>query len=109
MSSDHVIADAKTGKFMCEFCGAAEEPPFMPAPINVIIDAMDVFIAKHEACKAPAAETVMSDYVKGFDAGYSYVLNEIEVFIKTHEEDPRFIGPVEILMAQLKGKLRENT
>ena len=23
-------------------------------------------------------ETVMSDYIKGFDAGYSYVLTEIE-------------------------------
>jgi hypothetical protein len=25
-----------------------------------------------------APETVMSDYIKGFDAGYSYVLCEIE-------------------------------
>jgi hypothetical protein len=25
-----------------------------------------------------APETVMSDYIKGFDAGYSYVLSEIE-------------------------------
>jgi len=60
MSADHIIADAKTGKFACEFCGAQEEPPFMPAPINVIIDAMDHFISQHEGCKRPAPETVIS-------------------------------------------------
>ena len=27
--------------------------------------------------------TTMSEYVKGFDAGYAYVLNEIENYIKS--------------------------
>ena len=102
MSADHVITDAKTGKFLCEFCGAQEEPPFMPAPINVIIDAMDVFIEQHKDCKAPAAETVMSEYIKGFDAGYSYVLCEIE---RWQDE----VGlDLHVLLAHLKMEKKRN-
>ena len=77
MSTDHIIIDTKSGEFKCELCGVEEQPPFMPAPINVIIDAMDVFIEQHKDCKPPAAETVMSEYIKGFDSGYDYVLQEI--------------------------------
>jgi hypothetical protein len=29
----------------------------------------------------------MSEYIKGFDAGYSYVLNEIEQYAKAYEGD----------------------
>mgnify|MGYP003348128060 CR=1 FL=1 len=33
-------------------------------------------------------ETTMSEYIKGFDAGYDYVLNEIERFMReTPESD----------------------
>jgi hypothetical protein len=78
MSTDHIVHDAETGKFLCEACGVSEAPPFMPAPINVIVDAMDHFMSQHEACADPAPETVMSDYIKGFDDGYDYVLREIE-------------------------------
>ena len=85
--SDHIITSSLNGKFKCEFCGVEEEPPFMPAPINVIIDAMDVFIETHKKCKRPQAEAVMSDYIKGFDAGYSYVLNEIERYAKEYKGD----------------------
>jgi hypothetical protein len=28
------------------------------------------------------SETTISDYIKGFDAGYAYVLNEVEQWIK---------------------------
>ena len=78
MSTDHIVHDAETGKFLCEACGVSEAPPFMPAPINVIVDAMDHFMSQHEACADPAPETVMSEYIAGFDAGYDYVLREIE-------------------------------
>jgi hypothetical protein len=38
----------------------------------------DAFIEAHKGCSAPASETVMSEYIKGFDAGYDYVLCVIE-------------------------------
>jgi len=47
-------------------------------------------------------ETTMSEYIKGFDAGYNYSLREIESWIRRHDFDPRFIGPVEVLLAHLK-------
>jgi hypothetical protein len=108
--SVHIITNSLNGKFKCEFCGTEEAPPFMPAPINVIIDAMDYFIDQHKDCKRPQAETVMSDYVKGFDSGYGYVLNEIEVYIKQYP-DNKFV--LEELLAHLKMEdkldIRENT
>jgi hypothetical protein len=97
--SNHVITNSLNGKFKCEFCGTEEAPPFMPAPINVIIDAMDYFIDKHKDCKRPQAETVMSEYVKGFDSGYGYVLNEIEAYIKQYP-DNKFA--LQELLAHLK-------
>ena len=97
--SDHVITNSLNGKFKCEFCGVEEEPPFMPAPIDVIIDAMDYFIDTHKHCKRPPAEAVMSEYIKGFDAGYSYVLNEIEQYILRYK-DSTF--PLDELLAHLK-------
>lgn len=97
--SDHIITNSLNGKFKCEFCGVEEEPPFMPAPINVIIDAMDFFINTHKHCKRPQAETIMSEYIKGFDSGYSYVLSEIENYIKQYP-DNKFA--LEELLAYLK-------
>jgi hypothetical protein len=82
MNTDHIITNNLNGKFKCEYCGEEEEPPFMPAPIDVIIDAMDYFMDKHENCTPPQQETVMSEYIKGFDAGYDYVLREVENYIK---------------------------
>jgi len=32
------------------------------------------------------SETVMSEYIKGFDAGYSYVLNEVEKFAEIERQ-----------------------
>jgi len=54
-------------------------------------------------------ETVMSEYIKGFDAGYDYTLREIERWIKQHDYEPRVAGPVEKLLAHLKMEGRENT
>jgi len=97
--SNHVITNSLNGKFKCEFCGTEEAPPFMPAPIDVIIDAMDYFIDQHKDCKRPQAEAVMSEYIRGFDAGYSYVLNEIEQYIWKYK-DGTF--PLDELLAHLK-------
>lgn len=35
----------------------------------------------------PAPETVMSDYIKGFDAGCDYILREIELWQEEVGED----------------------
>ena len=106
MNTDHVISNVITQRMECKHCGF-QQALKMPDTIDAILGQMDTFIAAHKDCKAPIAEAVMSDYVKGFDHGYGYVINEIEIFIKTHDYDPRFVGPIEILLAKLKG--RENT
>lgn len=107
MSTDHIIHDGVTGKFTCEICGVTEEPPFMPAPINVIVDAMDHFIGQHEACADRAPETVMSDYILGFDAGCDFMVREIEAWAKSNEHDPRSVWPIETLLRHLKGESNE--
>jgi hypothetical protein len=33
------------------------------------------------------SETTMSEYIKGFDAGYGYVLHEIENYIKQYPDN----------------------
>ena len=99
MNTDHIITNSLNGRFKCEFCGVEEAPPFMPAPIDTIIDAMDVFIDSHKACQRPQSEAVMSEYIKGFDAGYSYVLNEIERYINVYPTD---VFAVKELLAHLK-------
>lgn len=103
--SDHIVTDTKTGHFKCEFCGAQEAPPFMPAPIDTIIDAMDTFTAAHEGCKRPPSEAVMSEYIKGFDAGYGYVLSEIERYIDVYPTD---VFAVKELLAHLKMEDKPN-
>ena len=55
------------------------------------------------------SETTMSEYIKGFDAGYGYVLVEIERWIKQHEHEPRVTKPIETLLAHLKMEGREST
>ena len=103
MNTDHIVHNATMGKFACKFCGAVELPPFMPAPISVIIDAMDVFTNNHKDCKKPQQlETVMSEYIKGFDAGYEYVLHEMERYIRVREFEPRVANPLKDLLAHLK-------
>ena len=97
--SDHIVTSSLNGKFKCEFCGTEESPPFMPAPITVIIDALDYFIDQHKDCKRPQAETVMSDYIKGFNSGFEYVLHEIENYTKQYP-DNKFV--LQELLAHLK-------
>ena len=105
MNTDHIITSSLTGKFKCEFCGVEEEPPFMPAPIDVIIGAMDYFTDQHKDCKRPQAEAVMSDYIEGFDAGYGYVLNEIEQHAKQYKEKEICFAFLELLQhLKIEGK-----
>jgi hypothetical protein len=85
--TDHIVTNAKTGKFVCNACGATEAPPHMPAPITVIIDAMDHFISQHEGCKAPTAETVSTEYIAGFEAGCDFIVREIELWSSKHQYD----------------------
>ena len=57
-----------------------------------------------------APETTMSEYIKGFDAGYAYVLNEIEQWVKREAHDSQRNAPVLSLLAHLKMEQgRENT
>jgi hypothetical protein len=43
--------------------------------------------------------TTMSEYIKGFDAGYDYVLNEVEKFKNEHD------GEDNVLLCQLLARL----
>jgi hypothetical protein len=77
MSTDHIVHNVITQCMECKHCGS-DRAVKMPDTIDRILAQFDAFLAAHEACKVPAPETVMSEYIKGFDAGYGYVLNEIE-------------------------------
>lgn len=108
MSNDHIVHNVVTQRMECKHCGS-DRAVKMPDTIDRILDQFDAFIAAHEACKAPAPETVMSEYIKGFDAGYDYVLSEIE----RYERDCSPIGrdiPTLLLHLRMGGKQgRENT
>jgi len=55
-------------------------------------------------------ETTMSEYIKGFDAGYAYVLNEMEQWVKREAHNAQRNAPVLVLLAHLKMERgRENT
>jgi hypothetical protein len=77
---DHLVIDTNTGKFKCEICGEEDSPPVMPVPIDTLIEAMDHFTSQHRACKPPA-EAVMSEYIRGFNSGFEFVLHEVENYI----------------------------
>jgi len=40
------------------------------------------------------SETTMSEYIKGFDAGYGYAINEVVQYIKRYDYDPAVTGPL---------------
>jgi hypothetical protein len=48
------------------------------------------------------SETTMSEYIKGFDAGYGYAINEVVQYIRRHDYDPAVTGPLLNLLAHLK-------
>ncbi len=77
MSTDHIVHNVITQCMECQHCGY-QQAVKMPDTIDNILAQFDVFMWAHKGCKVPAPETVMSDYIKGFDDGYDYVLREIE-------------------------------
>jgi hypothetical protein len=75
----------------------------MPAKIDDIIAQMDAFRDEHKNCKPHAAETQMSDYIKGFDAGCEHLMREIELFMKSKPLPPSNIAE---LVAHLRKGLK---
>jgi len=98
MNTDHIISNSQTKRMECQHCGFSEAIK-MPAPLDAILGKMDAFMEAHKDCKRPQSEAVMSEYIKGFDAGYSYVLNEIERYINVYPTD---VFAVKELLAHLK-------
>jgi hypothetical protein len=77
MNTDHIVHNSNTQRMECQHCNFTQAVK-MPAPIDSILSTFDAFMEAHKDCKRPPSEAVMSEYIKGFDAGYSYVLTEIE-------------------------------
>ena len=98
MNTDHIVHNTITRRMECKHCGF-QQAVKMPDTIDSILAQFDVFIKAHEGCKSPQSEAVMSDYIKGFDAGYGYVLNEIERYINVYPTD---VFAVKELLAHLK-------
>jgi hypothetical protein len=98
MNTDHIIHNSKTQRMECQHCGWSQAVK-MPIPIDGLLVQFDAFIEAHAACQRGQSEAVMSEYIKGFDAGYSYVLNEIERYINVYPTD---VFAVKELLAHLK-------
>lgn len=98
MNTDHIVHNSQTQRIECQICGF-QQTVKMPIPIGDILTQFDAFTEAHKGCKRPQSEAVMSDYIKGFDAGYDYVLNEIEQYGKTYPSE-EFV--LKELLAHLK-------
>jgi len=108
MTAPHVVHNVKTGCMECTHCGF-QQAVKMPIPIDEMLTTMDAFLAHHGACKAPAAETVMTEYIAGFDAGCDYIMREIELFDR---DGPVYVKTIPALLAHLRMESkqgRENT
>lgn len=86
MNTDHIVHNSNTQCMECQHCGF-QQAVKMPAPIDAILGKFDAFMEAHKGCKAPIAEAVMSDYVKGFDHGCDYIVREIEIWSAKHQYD----------------------
>ena len=98
MNTDHVISNSQTQRMECQHCGFTQAVK-MPVPLDDLLSQFDAFLDAHKACQKPQSEAVMSEYIQGFNAGYSYVLNEIEQYIWKYK-DTTF--PLDELLAHLK-------
>jgi hypothetical protein len=85
MNTDHIVHNSNTQMMECQHCGFTQAIK-MPIPIDGLLAQFDTFTQAHKACQRPQSEAVMSEYIKGFDAGYSYVLNEIEQYIWKYKD-----------------------
>jgi len=95
MSTDHIVHNVNTQRMECQHCGF-QQPVKMPDTIDSILAQFDVFMWAHKGCKAPASETVMSEYIAGFDAGCDFILREIERWQDEVGED------LHVLLAHLR-------
>jgi hypothetical protein len=105
MNTDHVISNSQTKRMECQHCGFTQAVK-MPVPFDDLLSQFDAFLEAHKGCKRPPSEAVMSDYIKGFDAGYSYVLNEIERYINVYPTD---VFVVKELLQHLKMEGKPDT
>ena len=101
MNTDHIVHNTITNRIECQHCVFSEALK-MPATIEAIVNKMDAFTEAHKGCTRPQSETLMSEYIQGFDTGYGFALVEIEQYIKRHEYNPNMIAPVLALLAHLK-------
>jgi hypothetical protein len=86
MSTDHIIHNSDNQLMECQHCGFTQAIK-IPATLDNVLAQFDAFIAAHESCQRPQSEAVMSEYIKGFDAGYDFVLNEIKRWEKEVGQD----------------------
>jgi hypothetical protein len=98
MNTDHIVHNSQTQRMECQHCGF-QQAIKMPIPIDGLLAQFDAFTEAHTDCKRPPSEAVMSEYVQGFNAGYGYVLNEVERYIDAYKDD-KF--PLMELLAHLK-------
>jgi hypothetical protein len=98
MNTDHIVHNVQTQRMECQHCGFTQGVK-MPDTIDNILAQFDAFTDAHKACQRPPSEAVMSDYIKGFDAGYSYVLHQIEVYTKGYPSEAFVLAE---LLAHLK-------
>lgn len=98
MNTDHIVHNSHTQRMECQHCGFTQAVK-MPAPIDAILGTFDAFMEAHKDCQRPQSEAVMSEYIKGFDAGYGYVLNEILRYANEYKDDKL---PFMELLAHLK-------
>jgi hypothetical protein len=74
--NDHIVINVETGQYECQHCGATQSQPKMPVLIDDMLGHMDMFTAAHKDCKS--ASPPPSEYEKGFEAGYAFVVAAIE-------------------------------
>ena len=98
MNTDHIISNSQTQRMECQHCGFTQAIK-MPVPLDDLLSQFDAFMDAHKACQRPQSEAVMSEYIKGFNSGYDYVLHEIEVYIKDYPNEA-------FVLAELLGHLR---
>lgn len=79
MNTDHIIHNSTTQRMECQHCGFTQGVK-MPDTIDNILAQFDAFTEAHKACQRLQSETVMSDYILGFDAGCDYIIREIELW-----------------------------
>lgn len=105
MTAPHVVHNVKTGCMECTHCGF-QQAVKMPIPIDEMLTTMDAFLAHHGACAAPdpIPETVMSEYIAGFDAGCDYIMREIELFDR---DGPVYAKTIPALLAHLRKESKQ--